>query len=55
MTRPVRVIGNPCHAMRIAGTLAAAGAHITGLHRRHDTRHDGGYQGTLHLLAEVES
>jgi hypothetical protein len=54
VTRPVRVIGPPCHAMRIAGALAAAGAGITGLHRRHDTRNGGGYRGTLHLLAEVD-
>jgi rubrerythrin len=51
VTRPVRVLGPACHAYRLAGALAAAGAHITGVHRRHDTRHDGGYRGTLHLLA----
>lgn len=50
----VRIIGRPCHAMRLAGTLAAAGATITAPHRRMDA-HDGhGPRPTLHLLAEVD-
>lgn len=49
----VRILGRPCHAMRLAMDLAVSGATITGTHRRHDA-HDGhGPRPTLHLLAEV--
>lgn len=54
MTREVRIIGRPCHAIRLAADIANSGATVTGAHRRDDA-HDGvGPRSTLHLLAEVQ-